>query len=896
MGKGIKNVKAGYVCSFLSFVCLLLLLGVTDVYAAPANDDFINAQVLTGSEGSVSGTNVDATAETGEDDLVSYSAPLNSVWYSWTAPSSESMKFRAEASEFYPMMGVYTGTSVDSLTEITNNWDSNGEFTPTVGQTYYIVVDGYSSYTGSFTLNYNTTVLLSGSVSLPNGAVNSVDMDVEIQAYNVNTWEELAYQYVTIPAGVNSADFTMALEAGHQAKLYYSWVDYADDTYVTPGYYSSEGTTTEYYYATTFSTDTPPYIDLELIKGVIFSGDVILPDGDTFQEEVSLYVDAITSDGYHLGGIYTFITEGSNSVYWEITVPANSGDIVLKATIETYYFDPGPPYLGASFYNSLGTVGIFENAELLSTDIDHERISFELLKGNIVDGTISLPSPDTFADNSYIRIYANWGTGLIGSSEYYSVGDSSIDYALAVPPDAPDYRLEYYWRSAGDSYLSRGYYYDGQIVPCEGDAEIFTPGVDYPLTHFELAKQYVATGAVSLPDGSTLTEDLPVELGALYVPADDQYDTTLKVLKNVTIPAYENSIDYTLQLPATCEDIPGEYQVRYRQTNNNYVRYGYYNPAGTTGTIKNAFELTANSNHSEIDLSLMDGNVFTGTITLPGGENAPEEGLEVTLGTVAGPVGLYHTSVTGFYHTTVTVDPGLSSVSYSIRVAPDYGDFAIGYDLGAGSTYARKGYFSTSVTSGDNVAGCFNNGDVLNPLTPAGGNDFTLGYGQEVSGTVYLPSPATGEIQILVQLAIDPDDPGSVYWQEGVFIPDTGSSGSYSSRVILDSDVFAKFINSSEPLWHSHGYYYDSVSSVARINQATWLTAWSDHLPVDLFLFDALSPGDLNSDGSVDLVDMILGLKILSGESIDEDIPSSADTDGDGKIAIPDVIYILNQP
>ncbi len=48
--------------------------------AAPANDDFANAEVLTGTTDSASGTNVDATKETGEPDHDGNTGGA-SVWY-----------------------------------------------------------------------------------------------------------------------------------------------------------------------------------------------------------------------------------------------------------------------------------------------------------------------------------------------------------------------------------------------------------------------------------------------------------------------------------------------------------------------------------------------------------------------------------------------------------------------------------------------------------------------------------------------------------------------------------------------------------------------------------------------------------------------------------------------
>src|SRR5207302_7684664 len=56
--------------------------------AAPANDLFANAQLLTGISGSVAGSNVGATSEPGEPNA-GYGMGMGfTVWYRWTAPAS----------------------------------------------------------------------------------------------------------------------------------------------------------------------------------------------------------------------------------------------------------------------------------------------------------------------------------------------------------------------------------------------------------------------------------------------------------------------------------------------------------------------------------------------------------------------------------------------------------------------------------------------------------------------------------------------------------------------------------------------------------------------------------------------------------------------------------------
>jgi hypothetical protein len=122
---------------------------------APANDNFANAQIITGCSGSVSGTNVAATREAGE--TINHS-PDNgggsrSVWYRWQAPSTGAAEIFTFGSRFDTVMGVYAGSAVNSLAPIIGKHDdvsgddksSSVAFNAVEGTVYRIAVDGYNN-------------------------------------------------------------------------------------------------------------------------------------------------------------------------------------------------------------------------------------------------------------------------------------------------------------------------------------------------------------------------------------------------------------------------------------------------------------------------------------------------------------------------------------------------------------------------------------------------------------------------------------------------------------------------------------------------------------------------------------------------------------------------------
>lgn len=128
---------------------------------APANDAFASAFPLSGSSGSVNGTNVSATRELGES-LPTTIPGGKSVWYSWVAPATGSATFDTVGSSYDTTLGVYTGSAVNALALVVENddiqngvvTDSRVNFTATAGTTYRIMVDGYSGESGDFKLNW----------------------------------------------------------------------------------------------------------------------------------------------------------------------------------------------------------------------------------------------------------------------------------------------------------------------------------------------------------------------------------------------------------------------------------------------------------------------------------------------------------------------------------------------------------------------------------------------------------------------------------------------------------------------------------------------------------------------------------------------------------------------
>ena len=127
-------------------------LTLLDIGAIPPNDNFANAQSLDGRSVVVRAANAQATVESGEPRILTFTGG-KSLWYRWTAPATGRIHIAAQSDGFDPMLAVYTGANVGALTLISANDNMPGgtatdafvAIEATAGTTYFIQLDGKGS-------------------------------------------------------------------------------------------------------------------------------------------------------------------------------------------------------------------------------------------------------------------------------------------------------------------------------------------------------------------------------------------------------------------------------------------------------------------------------------------------------------------------------------------------------------------------------------------------------------------------------------------------------------------------------------------------------------------------------------------------------------------------------
>ena len=140
-----------------ALVALLLALLPGAALAQPANDALAGATAIAGTLPQVlSGTNVEATAETDEADA-SCAFSAASVWWSYTPGVNGTVVFSTGGSDFDTVLSLWTGAG-HPLAEVACNDDSGFEPTSaltatlTAGTTYFVRVTGYGTEQGTIAL------------------------------------------------------------------------------------------------------------------------------------------------------------------------------------------------------------------------------------------------------------------------------------------------------------------------------------------------------------------------------------------------------------------------------------------------------------------------------------------------------------------------------------------------------------------------------------------------------------------------------------------------------------------------------------------------------------------------------------------------------------------------
>jgi hypothetical protein len=137
----------------------------------PVNDAFAARLLLTGSSVVLSGDNSMATAEPGEPPIYSFPPFLvlyasNTLWWTWTAPASGTLKIEPQPDEITAFISIFTGNTLATLTRLTDPFGASTSIEVVKGVTYAISADALGGQTGHFTTILTMDTVTPAALSL----------------------------------------------------------------------------------------------------------------------------------------------------------------------------------------------------------------------------------------------------------------------------------------------------------------------------------------------------------------------------------------------------------------------------------------------------------------------------------------------------------------------------------------------------------------------------------------------------------------------------------------------------------------------------------------------------------------------------------------------------------
>ncbi len=211
-----------------------LLATAQPAVAQPANDNFVDAEILAGINGTTFGDNLAATVEACEPPTVvidggpTTRTMAASVWYSWTAPTNGVATFDTINSDFDTILAVYqtpTDLCDSALTLLAANDDSFGllsrvSFPVIAGETYYISVSGFIGLTGNIALNWDMVEPAASVATIPSGTFSFTKNRYVVSDNEGKT--PLSYDNATVGGtigGINGARVTVTRSGGSKGRV-----------------------------------------------------------------------------------------------------------------------------------------------------------------------------------------------------------------------------------------------------------------------------------------------------------------------------------------------------------------------------------------------------------------------------------------------------------------------------------------------------------------------------------------------------------------------------------------------------------------------------------------------------------------------------------------------------
>ena len=609
-----------------------------------------------------------------------------------------------------------------------------------------------SNLSQSGTLTLVEKDLLTGVLSLPNSAIadGAITTTITVCTYNVSFGLiGCADDVVSVADGSSSVPYSISTIPRPSNGGYRVFTECIDNCspYLSSAFYLRSDFVTTSRTSWFIGSDLPDSIDFELTEGQTLSGTISLPIGAVATNDI---VNQVNLCSY------------SNGSGWcsRVEVTIASGTSSIDYTVVTQFTLPGGTYRFSS--SCLEGCGPYvRDLQYLQSDLS---LSFEpdyvgvaiipatidvsLIAGQVLNGSISLPNSDVavidIPNQVWMCSYSSDGNQISCDSEDVLIldGSNSADYSLVIRPasDGGYYRVGTRCEYQCGIFLNDTRYLQSDLTVGFESADIAISSL--PINFgFILDKGKALSGVVSLPNSELANADIDnsfefCSFTALGNPIDCRYQYGGAIISDGT-----NSTPYAISVrpaPAggyyrfssSCSNC-GVYltDTQYLQTDHSFA---YASPLVPADTFP-----------SSIDISLVEGQLVTGTVSLPNG-NLAEFNTNINLRLCSYNSEGLNISCSPNYDY-ATIQSGTNSIAYVLSVRPATADGS--YRLTSRCSSNCDLYLSNYQYLQADLSTGFEPSYVLASMFPAT-VDFTLSEGTVLTGSISLPDSELAEENI----------------------------------------------------------------------------------------------------------------------------------------------------
>ena len=508
---------------------------------------------------------------------------------------------------------------------------------------------------------------ISGTIVLPNSESASVEMSFQVSARStVGSFVQRSDSPVIIAPGSNSQTFNITNipdVSGEQWRLVYFCLSGCDG-FGGSGVQVSTGTIplgaggTLYANGVDHSGIVFPILDAEII-----SGTVRLPAGQQAPVEnirLRVTVEDTSRNGVFAGDSVT-IAAGESETNFLANVTNGSSNSTYRVSYSCSDPDCDGLYLTRGYHAGEETVFDEDNATQINggstvSGIDLTLIEVSLIRGTLTlpDGQVAPPGGISFSVSaSDLERLSPRGTASVEIPE----GQASVDYALSIVGSVDSRWLVTYTCFVNcDGYFgerSTRYSENGTVVAFDAQT-ILTGELGYDDINMNVLVERTIEGELTLNGG--VLADGDIDLRVFVTDVNGIGDSPQE---SVTILDGTASISYSAIVPG----LPSAaWLVQYSCDSNcdDYLDAGFLGAAGTVGDESNAITLAGDTNHSDIDLTVLPPFQLSGSISLPSGVAQQTIDLSIT----AKRVGVSQTSVSS-----VTIAAGSGSADFAVGIS-----------------------------------------------------------------------------------------------------------------------------------------------------------------------------------------------------------------------------------